>query len=82
MKTVGSFEAKTHFSHLITLVEAGEEIIITRRGIAVAKLVTMPNPQSRKKNLKHAADDIRALRKGLRLDGVTIRELIEDGRRY
>lgn len=37
-KTVGAFDAKTHLSALLTLVEAGEEIVITRRGKPVARL--------------------------------------------
>jgi prevent-host-death family protein len=37
--TVGAFEAKTHFAQLLQRVERGEEITITRRGKAVARLV-------------------------------------------
>lgn len=37
--SIGSFEAKTHFSQLIERVSRGEEIMITRRGKPVAKLV-------------------------------------------
>ena len=39
MRHVGAFEAKTHLSELLAAVEAGEEITITRRGRAVARLV-------------------------------------------
>ena len=39
MRTVGTFEAKTHLSNLLEQVERGEEIIITRRGEAVARLM-------------------------------------------
>ena len=42
MATVGAFEAKTHFSRLLERVEGGEEIVITRRGKTVAKLVPAP----------------------------------------
>ncbi|HWA90726.1 MAG TPA: type II toxin-antitoxin system prevent-host-death family antitoxin [Rhizomicrobium sp.] len=38
-KSVGAFEAKTHFSALLERAERGEEIVITRRGKAVAKIV-------------------------------------------
>ncbi len=41
MTTVGAFEAKTHLSQLLERVERGEEITITRRGKAVARLVPM-----------------------------------------
>jgi prevent-host-death family protein len=39
MSTVGAFEAKTHLGQLLERVERGEEITITRRGRAVARLV-------------------------------------------
>jgi prevent-host-death family protein len=38
-KTVGAFEAKTHFSQLLERTERGEEIVITKRGRAVARLI-------------------------------------------
>jgi len=38
MRTVPVAEAKAHFSELLKAVEAGEEIVITRRGRAVARL--------------------------------------------
>lgn len=36
---VGVHEAKTHLSRLLDLVAAGEEVVITRRGEAVARLI-------------------------------------------
>ncbi len=40
MKTYGAFEAKTHFSQLLALVErSGEEILIRKRGKDVAVLI-------------------------------------------
>ncbi len=42
-KTVGAFEAKTHFSQLLERAESGEEILITRRGKTVAKLGPAPS---------------------------------------
>jgi len=44
-KPVGSFEAKTHFSELLERAEHGEEIVITRRGKPVARLVPMAEPK-------------------------------------
>lgn len=40
--TVGVHEAKTHLSRLLERVEAGEEIIIERRGKPVARLSAVP----------------------------------------
>lgn len=47
MRQVGAFEAKTHLSDLLAAVEAGEEITITRRGRAVARLVPVAPPPGR-----------------------------------
>jgi prevent-host-death family protein len=43
-KSVGVHEAKTHLSRLIEDVAAGEEVVITRRGKAVASLCPPPEP--------------------------------------
>ena len=39
MRTVGVAEAKAQLSALLDAVEAGDEVVITRRGQAVARLV-------------------------------------------
>lgn len=43
-KTVGVHEAKTHLSKLLEEVEDGVEVVITRRGEAVAKLSAVERP--------------------------------------
>ncbi|HEY1425920.1 MAG TPA: type II toxin-antitoxin system prevent-host-death family antitoxin [Caulobacteraceae bacterium] len=49
MKEVGVLEAKTHFSALLDEVSAGEEVVITRHGKAIAKLVpSAPQPRDRR----------------------------------
>lgn len=46
MQTFSLADAKAHLSHLIELIEAGEEITITKRGKAVARIVaSMPPAQ-------------------------------------
>ena len=42
MKTATIADAKSHLSSLLADVEAGEEIVITRRGRPVARLVPEP----------------------------------------
>jgi prevent-host-death family protein len=42
MKSVNVHEAKTHLSRLLERVERGEEVIISRAGTPVAKLVAVP----------------------------------------
>jgi prevent-host-death family protein len=39
MREVGAFEAKNKLGQLLDLVERGEEIVITRHGKAVARLL-------------------------------------------
>lgn len=47
-KSVGVHEAKTHLSRLLERVTAGEEIVITRRGEEVARLVPSARPDVRR----------------------------------
>jgi prevent-host-death family protein len=42
---VNIHEAKTHFSRLLARVAAGEEIVIARAGIPVARLVAVSRPK-------------------------------------
>jgi len=78
MKTVGAFEAKTHLSRLLDKVEKGEKITITRRGAPVARLV--PVEKEEKPDIKKIIAEIQAFSKGKRLGGLSLREMIEEGR--
>jgi prevent-host-death family protein len=80
MISVGSYEAKTHLPALLKRVEAGEEVMITRNGQPVARLVPATGPAR-----ASVAETIRALR-ALRARhslgaALTVRDLIEEGRR-
>jgi prevent-host-death family protein len=48
MATVNIHEAKTHFSKLVAKAEAGEEVVIARDGIPVARLTAI-RPQAGKR---------------------------------
>jgi prevent-host-death family protein len=80
MTTVGAYEAKTHLSELLDRVAKGEKIAITKHGVTVAILT--PPPNGTKADARAAIARLRELRKGRTLGGITIRELIEEGRRY
>ena len=78
--TVGLFEAKQKLSQLVERASKGEEIIITRRGKEQARLV--PVPAERGRTLRETFDSITS-RPRIRLPrGVTIKDLIEEGRRF
>ena len=80
MAEVGAFEAKNRLSELLRRAAAGEEIRITNRGKVIARLVP-PAAEFDPQQARAAADRIRARRKGVRLGGLKLRELIAAGRR-
>lgn len=51
MSTVTLAEAKTHLSHLLDQVEAGEEVVITRRGRPIARISPVEKPKHPIKSL-------------------------------
>ena len=78
MKEVGVYEAKTQLPRLLDAVERGETVLITRHGRPVARLVPADDHQ---RTTRETIDAIRESRKGNRLDGLSIKELISEGRR-
>lgn len=48
MRSVNLHEAKTHLSELVGSAAAGEEIIIAKSGIAMARLVPLEKPEPRR----------------------------------
>ncbi len=80
MREVGAFEAKNNLSALLDLVEAGEEVVITRHGREAARLVP-PKGAFNREAARQAAAEIRAMSKGITLGGTTIKELVDEGRR-
>ena len=78
MTTASAYEAKTHLSELLRRVKAGESITITKHGVPVAKLV--PLEESRKPDVAGAIAALLEFRKGNKLQGLSIREMIEKGR--
>lgn len=75
MITVGAFEAKTKFSELLDRVERGEEIVVTRHGKTVARIVpdtAGEEAAQRKAQAAEALARITALREHLRASGVSL----------
>ena len=79
MIEVGSFEAKTHLSELLERVKAGEQVLITKRGKAVARLV--PVEDDRPASVRQAIDGLTALRNKISLGGEDWKVLRDSGRR-
>lgn len=69
MREVGAFEAKTHLSELLAAAEAGESVIITRRGHPVARLVPVDDANG---NRADATRRIAELRKRLAGQGASL----------
>lgn len=77
MKTVGTFEGKTHFSRLVDEAERGETIIITRHGRPVAQLSPIA-PDTERLSPEKAFSLLIGMDQPL---GADLRSLIEEGRR-
>lgn len=87
MKELAVYEAKTRLSELLAEVERGEEFLITRRGIPVARLVgAAPAAASRRaranaqrQGVAQALDELSLLSRGVSLD-LPLRQAVEAGR--
>ena len=79
MREIGAFEAKNKLGQLLDQVERGEEIVITRRGRAIARLV--PNtPGFDREKARRAVAGILELSQGVTLGGLEIKDLVSEGR--
>jgi prevent-host-death family protein len=80
MDTIGAFAAKKHFSSLLDRVSKGEKITITTHGVPAAVLVPIAAGEAK---LPHKAivEGMRALRKRVKPGGMSVREMVEEGRR-
>jgi len=87
MRVVGAYEAKTHLPRLLDEVAKGERITITKRGKPVAELVppfVPPTPEQRAAARKAAEEWVKYRDEHNITLGpdLTIKQLIEEGRRY
>ena len=76
---VAVYEAKSKLSELLDKVCAGKEVVITRHGEPIARLVPVNAPAV--PDCARAVREVRALSKRLNIrTGISLRKLIEDGR--
>jgi len=83
MTTMGFYEARTHLSELLDNVAKGKKVLITRHGKPAALIG--PPPKKDQRDVRRVVQEMLAFRdsKGPTLGGkVTIRELINEGRRF
>ena len=77
----GTFDAKNKLSHLLDLVEQGDEVIITRNGKPVARMLP-----SKKSDVENAVDAMRQIeeisRRSKPLGNLTIKDLVNEERRF
>ena len=80
MREIGAFEAKNRLGQLLDLVEQGEEVVITRHGKPVARLVP-PKTGFSRAEAREAAQCIREMSRGVTLGELRLKDLIDEGRR-
>lgn len=79
MEAIGAYEAKTHLPRLLDEVDAsGKTYVITKHGRPVAHLVPAVRPRQSPADV---IAGLRAARQGVRLGGLALSELIDEGRR-
>ena len=79
MRHVDAFEITGNLGALLDLIEEGEEVVITREGKPVARLVRATVSRDIEA-AREAAREIREMRKGVTLRGLKIKDLINEGR--
>ena len=79
--TVGAFEAKTHLAALLDRVAKGEKIIITRHGTPAAVLAPVAETDARLSH-REIVEGMRLLRRRVKPGKTSIREMVNEGRRY
>ena len=80
MQEIGAFQAKTQLSQLLQRVQDGERFIITKHNRPVAELI--PYQQHNAEKVREAIAGLKAFQETHRLDGLSVRDMIEEGRRY
>jgi prevent-host-death family protein len=80
METIGAFDAKTHLSALLDRVAKGERITITRHGIPAAMLVPVAE-RAAKLSHNEIVEGMRALRRQVKPGKMSVREMVNQGRR-
>ena len=79
METVGAYEAKTHLPKLLERVSKGERITISKHGVPIA--VLQPYDARKSSDLRSVIMALRLFREGKSLGDLSIRDMVDEGRR-
>lgn len=77
-EVVNAFAAKTHLSQLLAEVEMGKHYMITKHNHPVALLIPLEEESTR--SVEQAIDALLKFREKNSLGGLSIKDLIEEGR--
>ncbi len=77
-ESIGAYEAKTHLPRLLDEVASGHSYVITKRGVPVARLVPARQADT---DPAEVIRELRELRRGITIGDLSVREMIEEGRR-
>ena len=80
MSVIGASDARTHLPQLLRRVQEGERFVITKHNRPVAELI--PFRQRDTVRIRAAIDQLGAFQKTHSLRGLSVLQLIEDGRRF
>jgi prevent-host-death family protein len=79
MRTIGSYQLKTHLAEILDAVEHGQTVVVTRHGKPIARI--SPNAETRREQARQAVEALLAFQRIRLPKGVTIRNLVQQGRR-
>ncbi len=79
MRTIGSYELEKQLTEVLDAVEHGQTVIVTRHGKPIARIT--PDEVTAGNNVSQAVQALRTFPRTRLPEGVTIRSLIEEGRR-
>ncbi len=79
MRKIGAYELKTRLSEVLDSVEHGQTVVVTRHGKPIAR--SSPDAADQREQVKRTVKPLLNFPRTPLPKGVTIRKLIEEGRR-
>jgi prevent-host-death family protein len=73
-------EAQARLSELVAAVAAGADVTLTEGGAPVARLVAAAGALLQSDEVDHYMNEVRAVRRGLSLGGLSAKDLVAEGR--